>query len=118
MSLTIEIKEHAQKHGIDLIGVASAEAYEVDRPNEPIVNPRTYYESAKSIIVYGFYFGGLPTEPLKPDTLCVRLSPGLSAFLAMDRHCYDVIKEFLKQKGYNAARKEHSDKIAIKPLAV
>ena len=30
MSLTTELKEHAHKHGIDLIGVTSAEAFKVE----------------------------------------------------------------------------------------
>ena len=114
----MEIKEYAQERGVDLIGVASAEAFEVDRPEEPIVNPGAYHENAKSLVVYGFCFGGLPAGPLKSGTRRVRLSPGLSALPAMDQHCYDVIKEYLNQKGYSVARKEHGERMAIKPSAV
>ena len=118
MSLTAELKEYAAKHGIDLIGATSAKAFEVDGLEEPLTDPRIYLENAKSVVAYGFYFGGPPTEPSKSGALCGRLSPGLGAFSTMDQHCYEVIKEYLNQKGYNAVKREHGEKIAIKPLAV
>jgi tRNA(Ile)-lysidine synthase TilS/MesJ len=55
-----ELKEYAVEHGIDLIGVTSAEPFmrkKVDRLNEQLMDPRTYLENAKSVVVYGFYYG-------------------------------------------------------------
>ena len=118
MSLAAELKEYALKHGVDLIGVTSVEAFEVDRLDKPLVNPRDYLENAKSVVVYGFYFGSpLPEQP-RPDTPRGRLSPGMGAFYAMHEHCYGVIENYLNRKGYKVVKREREEKIALKPLAV
>lgn len=118
MSLTGELKEYALKHDVDLIGVTSAEAFEVDGLDKPLVDPRAYLENAKSVVVYGFYFGSPLPEPSRPDTPRGKLSPGMGAFYAMHEHCYGVIKDYLNRKGYNAVKRERGEKIALKPLAV
>jgi len=118
VSLTGELKEYALKHGIDLIGVASAEAFEVDGLDKPLVDPRTYLENAKSVVVYGLYFGSPSPEQSRPDTPRGRLSPGMGAFYAMHEHCCGVIESYLNKKGYNAVKGERGEKIALKPLAV
>ena len=118
MSLTGELKEYALKHGVDLIGVTSAEAFEVDRLDKPLVDLRTYLENAESVVMYGFYFGSPLPEPSGPDTPRGRLSPGMGAFYAMHAHCYGVIESYLNKKGYNAVKGERGEKIALKPLAV
>jgi len=117
MSLTMALKEYAQKHGIDLIGVTSAEAFEVDRLDEPIMNPRTYDENAKSVVVYGFYVGSSPMEPSKPGALLGRLAPELKAIPAVHEYCCEVIEGYLNEKGYDAVRLDGA-KMALKPLAV
>jgi len=118
MSLTVELKEYAVKQGIDLIGVTSAKAFEVDGLDEPLMDPRTYLENAQSVVVYGFYSGTPLPKPTRPGAPHGRLSPGLRAFSAMDEYCYEVIKEYLNEKGYNAVKREHGEDIALKPLAV
>ena len=118
MSLAAELKEYALKHGIDLIGVTPAEAFEVDGLNKPLVDPRAYLENAKSVVVYGFYFGSPLPEPSRPDTPLGRLSPGMGAFYAMHEHCCGVIMEYLNEKGYNAVKRGREEKMALKPLAV
>ena len=118
MSLPKELEEYALKHGVDLIGVTSVEAFEVDRLDKPLVNPRAYLENAKSVVVYGFYFGSPLLEPSRPDTPRGRLSPGMGAFYAMHEHCYGVIENYLNRKGYNVVKREREEKIALKPLAV
>jgi epoxyqueuosine reductase len=118
VSLTGELKEYALKHGVDLIGVTSAEAFEVDGLDKPLMDPRAYLENAKSVVVYGFYFGSPPPEPSRPDTPRGKLSPGMGAFYAMHEHCYGVIANYLNRKGYSAVKREREGKIALKPLAV
>lgn len=118
MSLTRELKEYALKHGVDLIGVTSAEAFEVNGLDRPLVDPRAYLEKAKSVVVYGFYFGSPSPEPSRPDTPRGKLSPGMGAFYAMHEHCYGVIANYLNRKGYSAVKREREGKIALKPLAV
>jgi len=118
MSLTEELKEYALKHGVELIGVTSTEAFELDGLGKPLVAPRTYLENAKSVVMYGFYFGSPLPEPSRPDTPLGRLSPGMGAFYAMHEHCCGVIMEYLNEKGYNAVKREREAKIALKPLAV
>jgi len=118
MSLVAELKEYALKHGVDLIGVTSTEAFELDGLDKLLVAPRTYLENAKSVVVYGFYFGSPLPEPSRPDTPLGRLSPGMGAFYAMHEHCCGVIMEYLNEKGYNAVKREREEKIALKPLAV
>jgi len=116
--LTRELKEYALKHGVDLIGVTSAEAFEVNGLDRPLVDPRAYLEKAKSVVVYGFYFGSPSPEPSRPDTPRGKLSPGMGAFYAMHEHCYGVIANYLNRKGYSAVKREREGKIALKPLAV
>jgi hypothetical protein len=44
MSLASELKEYAIEHGVDLIGVTSAEPFmrkKVDGLDEPLIDPRT-----------------------------------------------------------------------------
>jgi len=118
VSLTRELKEYALKHGVDLIGVTSAEAFEVDGLDKPLVEPRAYLENAKAVVVYGFYFGSPPPEPSRPDTPRGKLSPGMGAFYAMHEHCYGVIANYLNRKGYSAVKREKKSRIALKPLAV
>jgi len=116
--LTAELKEYAQKHGVDLIGATSAEAFEVDGLDRPLIDPRTYLENAKSVVVFGFCFGGPVTEPSGPDAPRGRLSPGLTVFSAMEEYCYKVIGEYLNEKGYDAVKRDREERIALKPLAV
>jgi epoxyqueuosine reductase len=118
VSLTGELKEYALKHGVDVIGVTSAEAFEVDGLDKPLVDPRAYLENAKSVVVYGFYFGSPSPEPSRPDTPRGRLSPGMGAFYAMHEHCYGVVENYLTKRGYKAIKRKKEEKIALKPLAV
>jgi epoxyqueuosine reductase len=116
MSLTAELKEYTLKQGIDLCGVTSAKAFKVEELEEPM-DPRTYLENAKSVVVYGFYIGNSLIEPLRPDTPHGRLAPELKAVPAMHEYCCEVIGGYLNQKGYNAVRGE-GKKMTLKPLAV
>jgi len=118
MSITAELKEYTAKHGIDLIGVTSVKAFEVDELEEPVIDPRTYLENAKSIVVFGCYFGNPLPELSRSSAPCGRLSSGLRASSAMDKYCYGVIREYLNEKGYNTVEREHGEEIALKPLAV
>jgi len=120
MSLTAELKEYAVEHGIDLIGVTPAKAFQVEGLglDKPLMDPRAYLENAKSIVVFGHYFGSPVTKPSRPGAPRGRLSPGLGAFSAMDEYCYHVIKEYLDKRGYNAVKREHGQDMPLKPLAV
>jgi epoxyqueuosine reductase len=125
MSLASELKEYAVEHGVDLIGVTSAEPFmrkKVDGLDEPLIDPRTYLENAKSVVVYAFYHGGPLTEPSRPGALHGRLSPGFRAIPAMDKYCYEIIKGYLNKKGYKVVIQCDSScnltEIATKPLAV
>jgi len=118
MSLTAELKEYAVKHGVSPIGVTSAKAFEVDGLDKPLMDLRAYLENAKSVVVFGFYFGSPATEPSRLGAPRGRLSPGLGAFSAMERYCYKVIKEYLNEGGYNAVKRERGQNIPLKPLAV
>jgi len=118
MSLTMELKEYAVKHGIDLIGVTSAKAFELDGLDKPLTEPRTYLENAQSIVVYGFYSGTPLTNPTRLGAPCGRLAPGLKAIPAMQEYCHEVIKECLNEKGYNAAKRERRQEMPLKLLAV
>ena len=118
MSLTAGLKEYALQHGVDVIGVTSANAFEVDGLDEPLMDPGTYLKNARAVVVFGYYFGSPVTEPSRPGVPRGRLSPGLRACSAMDKYCYEVITDYLNEKGYNAVKREHGEKLALKPLAV
>ena len=99
MSLTAKLKEHALKHGIDLIGVTSAKPFEVDGWAGPIVKPRSYLKNAKSVVVFGYYqLDKQLTESSKTEQLRARLIPGSKVFFSMDEYCSAVITEYLKEK--------------------
>lgn len=117
ISLTAELKEYAIKRGIELIGVTFADAFEVEGREEPLVNPRTYLENAKSVVVFGYYlFDGQPLKPSSPGVPRGRIVPDIRVFPAMDEYCCEVIKGYLIRKGHNAVAGD--DKIALKPLVV
>ncbi len=117
MSLTTGVEEYAVKHGIDLIGVTSARAFKVDGLDK-LTDPRAYLENAKSVVVFGHYFGNQPIEPTGAGTPRGRLSPGLRTVSAMDEYCYQVIRGYLNEGGYNVAKREHGEEMTLKPLAV
>ena len=118
MSLTAELKGYAAHRGVDLIGVTSAKAFEVEGLDKPLANPRTYLENAKSVVVFGYYFGNQLPGPSRASAPRGRLSPGLRVVSAMEEYCYKVIGEYLNEKGYKAVKRERGEKIALKPLAV
>ena len=118
MSLTAELKGYAANRGVDLIGVTSAKAFEVEGLDEPLMDPRAYLENAKSVVVFGYYFGNQLPEPSRASAPRGRLSPGLAVVSAMEEYWYKVIGEYLNEKGYDAVKRGREERIALKPLAV
>ncbi len=119
MSLTTKLKEHALKHGIDLISVTSVRPFEVDGWAGPIVKPRDYLKNAKSVVVFGYYqLDKQLTESLKAEQPRGKIIPGLKVFFSMDEYCSAVITEYLKEKGHNVVRRRLMDKLSLKALAV
>ena len=65
----VGIREYALSLGVELYGVASAEAYKESFPDKP--QPDQFVENARSVVVIGL--------PFEPGTIATVLSPELAA---------------------------------------
>lgn len=120
MSLTTELRERAVTAGIDLVGVTSANPFEVEWLDGPLVmDARDYLEDARSVVVFGYYLLDKPlADPPTAGPPRGRIVPGIASFFAMDEYCSQTIAGFLEGKGHRTYRRELSARIPLKALAV
>jgi epoxyqueuosine reductase len=102
INLTDRLKQHALKHGIDLIGITSAKPFIIQKDIETIFDPKQLLDDAKAIIVTGFYMKEKNivslTEPIKPTGRYN--SYNVKAFMPMTTYYIKTIQNFLKNEGY------------------
>jgi epoxyqueuosine reductase len=117
MSLTSELREHAQAAGIDLIGVASAKPFLVGEERRE-VDPREYLPGAQAIVVTACYvfLGQENVPPSAPGRPLGRIgmSPG-ARHRAARYYSERIVSEFLASSGYEAVI---SNKVPFKMAAV
>ena len=89
----VGIREYALSLGVELYGVASAEAYRERFPDKP--QPEQFVENARSVVVIGL--------PFEPGTIATVLSPELSGLRA----------EASDQVGTSAARPVGSERFFL-----
>jgi epoxyqueuosine reductase len=127
MSLNTQLKEYARKHGVELIGVTSAEPFAI--PDKRIVlyggkmrgriagsiDPRKLMPNAKSVVVFAYYTLSASEyqseRPMNERVVTVQSSldtprgwwgQGTNAYCSMIPYCKKVIETFLKKNSFNA----------------
>jgi epoxyqueuosine reductase len=114
--LTEGLREAARVAGIDLIGVTSAEPFEL-REEWAHDQPRELLPGARSVVVAGFCTLYEPrpvaSEPGRPRGRFTAF--GSRIFEQMERHCMDIVGGYLRDRGYAAV---DAPEIAIKPAVV
>ncbi len=117
MSLTSELREHAQAAGIDLIGITSARPFLVGE-EQRIADAREYLPDAQSIVVAACYVyrGPEPDPPAIPGRPCGRIGMSPGAHHRDARYYSErVISKYLASGGHKAVV---SNKIPFKMAAV
>lgn len=95
-TLTAEkVKEFAQKQGVELVGIASAEKFPESVPPRP---PQRLLPGAKSVVVYGIpmLLGAISSNPR------IATSHAKTAYDELNRIGYQVAR-LLEREGYRAA---------------
>jgi len=114
--LTAGLREAAREAGIDLIGATTAEPLEL-REEWGHDQPRELLPSARSVVVAGFCTRYAPrpvaSEPGAPRGLFPVY--GSRVFEQMERHCWNVVGGYLRERGYAAVE---APEIAVKPAVV
>jgi epoxyqueuosine reductase len=118
-TLTLQLKEYALSHGIDLIGITSAKPFiKKKETTDIIIDPKKLLADVQSVIVTGFYMNE-PIEvlPIDKEIPRGRFTYGYSirAFTPMENYYVRIIKEFLESRGYKVAANPNywiPDKIA------
>jgi epoxyqueuosine reductase len=110
------LREVASRAGIDLFGVTSAEPFEL-REEWGVDQPRELLPSARSVVVAGFCTRYEPRlVPSEPGTPRGRFPVyGSRVFEQMERHCWDVVGGYLRERGYAAVE---APDMPIKPAVV
>ncbi len=111
------LKETALAAGIDLVGFTSAEPLPANMEVYQHMQPREVLAGASAVVVAGFCVAYEPrlisSEPGRPRG---RFTPyGTRAFEQMEAYCGEIIGDFLRERGFQAAA---APKIPIKPAAV
>jgi epoxyqueuosine reductase len=114
--LSAGLRQAVAAAGIDLVGVTSAEPLAL-REDWNHGQPRELLAGAQSVVVAGFCTRYEPrTVASQPGTPRGRFPVyGSRVFEQMERHCWDVVGGFLRERGYAAVE---APDIAIKPAAV
>jgi epoxyqueuosine reductase len=114
--LTAGLRKAATDAGIDLIGVTTAEPFEL-REEWAHDQPRELLPGARSVVVAGFCTRYEPRlVASEPGTPRGRFPVyGSRVFEQMERHCWDVVGSYLRDRGYAAV---NAPEIAIKPAVV
>jgi epoxyqueuosine reductase len=110
------LHEAAKEAGIDLLGVTSAEPFDL-REDWQHDQPKELLASAQSVAVAGFCVFYEPrTVPSRPGVPRGRFTPfGSRVFEQMERHCFDTVESYLVGRGYEAVA---APNLAIKPAIV
>ena len=102
--LTHELRKRVLSAGIDLIGITSAEPFQIRGEKERMVNPKEILKGARSIIVAGFYVYNaaniLPSELGRPRGIFAPY--GSKVYLKMQAYCQKIVKRFLRENGYKS----------------
>jgi epoxyqueuosine reductase len=110
------LRKAAANAGIDLLGVTSAEPLEL-REEWECDQPRELHPGARSVVVAGFCTRYEPRlVASEPGTPRGRFPVyGSRVFEQMERHCWDVVGGYLRERGHAAVE---APQIAIKPTVV
>jgi epoxyqueuosine reductase len=110
------LSEATATAGIDLLGVTSAEPIAL-REEWGVDQPRELLPAARSVVVAGFSTRYEPRlAPSEPGIPRGRFPVyGSRVFEQMERHCWDVVGGFLRERGYAAVAAPH---LPIKPAVV
>jgi epoxyqueuosine reductase len=115
-NLMEELGRAAADAGIDVLGVASAEPFEL-REEWHHDQPRDLLATARSVVVAGFctFYEPrvMPSEQGNPRGRFGAY--GVRVFEQMERHCMDVVGGYLRGRGFMAV---DAPEIAIKPAVV
>jgi epoxyqueuosine reductase len=110
------LRQAAQEAGIDLIGVTSAEPFEL-REEWGVDQPRELLPEARSVVVAGFCTRYEPRlVASEPGTPRGRFPVyGSRVFEQMERHCWDVVGGYLRDRGHAAVE---APCMPVKPAVV
>ena len=100
--LTFKLERYASDHGIDIMGIASAEPF---IKNGEVIDPRILLAEARSIIVAGFFMKEEERPfPVPPNRPIGRFSSAYNvrAFSAMEKHYFNTLRRFLEEEGFKA----------------
>jgi epoxyqueuosine reductase len=114
--LTAGLSAAASAAGIDMLGLTSAEPFEL-REEWGVDQPRDLLPEARFVVVAGF---GTRYEPRLLSSEQGRPRGrfpvyGSRVFEQMERHCWDVVGGFLRERGYAAL---DAPRLPIKPAVV
>jgi epoxyqueuosine reductase len=115
--LTGELKQAALAAGIDLLGVTSAEPFDLGEDWWGHDQPRDVLAGARSVVVAGFcsIYEPRPVESEPGNPRGVFTAFGSRVYVQMERHCWDVVGCFLREHGYAAV---DAPRLPIKPAVV
>jgi epoxyqueuosine reductase len=115
--LTSKIECYASDHGIDVIGITSAEPFV---RNGEVIDPRELLADARSVVVAGFFMKEEDRVlSVPPDRPTGRFSSAYNvrAFTAMEAHYFNTLRRFLEKEGFKAVLNDKY-RIPDKPAAV
>lgn len=111
------LRSAAAQAGIDLLGVTSAEPFEYEDDWWGHDQPAAVLPGAGSVVVAGFCARYTPrpvqSEPGNPRGRFTAF--GSRIFEQMEAHCWKVVVEYLRDRGYAAVE---APRLAIKPAVV
>jgi len=104
MSLTEQLKSAIQAADLDVIGISSAEPFQVSGDREECIDPREIMPAARAIIIAGFCTFYPPNLVQSQPVLPRGSFPpyGSRVFNPMTSYCQQVIKQLLAKKDFQA----------------
>ena len=104
MSLTEQLKAEIQAADLDVIGISSAEPFQVSGDREECIDPREIMPAARAIIIAGFCTFYPPNLVQSQPVLPRGSFPpyGSRVFNPMTSYCQQVIKQLLAKKDFQA----------------
>ena len=102
-SLTVQLKEYALSHGVDLIGITSAKPFVIRDGTKTIIDPKELLDDAQAVIVTAIY-----TNEVDNARLADKDNPRgryahmdlVRGFTPIETFYAETIKDFLERHGY------------------